>query len=328
MANYTDGLFRDVVSPDPREMPQTVAREVIQVATKSSALMQLAQRKVMPARTHRMPVLSTLPLAYWLDSGTTAGNDTLSKQTSKVQWDNVVLNAMEIAVLIPVSDAYVADTGVDLLNEMKPLIGQEFGNLIDGAGLFGAGIPSGWGTVNSSIYAKSVAAGNTVTEGAGADLAVDLGNAAAGLAKDGFDPNGWASEPGFHWRLINLRSSQGVPIYAPISGNQPETIFGQSLYQVKNGAWDSTKASVILGDWTKAIVGVRQDISFDVSDSGVIADPATGLVKFSAFQQDSKILRAVGRFAFATANPVTPLNTNASTRFPFAVLRHSGGPAS
>jgi len=328
MANYTDGLFRDVVSPDPREMPQTVAREVIQVATQSSALMQLAQRKVMPARTHRMPVLSTLPLAYWLDSGTTAGNDTLSKQTSKVQWDNVVLTAMEIAVLIPVSDAYVADTGVDLLSEMKPLIGQEFGNLIDGAGLFGAGIPSGWGDSHSSIYAKAVAAGNAVTEGAGTDLAVDLGNAAAGLVKDGFDTNGWASEPGFHWRLVNLRTTQGVPIYAPIANGQPETIFGNPLYQVKNGAWDSSKASVILGDWTKAIVGVRQDITFDVSNSGVIADPATGLVKFSAFQQDSKILRAVGRFAFATSNPVTALNTNASTRFPFAVLRHSGGPAS
>ncbi len=84
-------------------------------------------------------------------------------------------------------------------------------------------------------------------------------------------------------------------------------------------AGDPTQADLIIGDWSKAMVGIRQDMTMSVSDSGVIAD-AAGAVVLSAFQSDSKILRCVMRLAFATANPVTALNTSGVTRYPFGLL--------
>jgi len=175
MPTYNTGVFRDVVTPDPREMPQTVARDVIQVAVQSSALMQHARRQLMPARTWRAPVLNALPTSYWLDgtvpsnghtqNDATDGYDYSLKQTTSYSWANVTLTAHEMAVLVPVSDAYVNDTGVDLLNEMKPLIGQEFGRRIDAAGLFGIGWAPSWGAATQNIYTSALAKGNVIKTG-------------------------------------------------------------------------------------------------------------------------------------------------------------------
>jgi hypothetical protein len=51
----------------------------------------------------------------------------------------------------------------------------------------------------------------------------------------------------------------------------------------------------------------------------VISD-GSGNVVFNAMQQDSKIMRVVGRFGFAIANPVTSLNSTMSSRSPFSLL--------
>lgn len=349
MATLNTGIFRDVVTPDPREMPQTVARDVISSTVQNSALLQVARRQLMPARTHRMPVLNALPGSYWVDGSTFSGghtaNDTTdgydlsAKQTTGYSWSNVTLTAIERAVLIPVQDSYVADTGVDLLAEVRPYVAQAFGQAIDSAGLFGIGWPGAWGASTQNIYTSAIAAGNFLKTGGtlasdtavGADIAVDLGGLAQKLAQQGFDANGWLCEPGFPWRLTALRTSAGIPIYSPPAPSQPETIFGHQLVQVRNGSWAYNTAllpaaHVITGDWRYAIVGVRQDLTFDVSNSAVIANPSNGQVTYSAFQQDGKVLRAVMRVAFATAAPVTPLKQ--SGQYPFAVYQIANSPAS
>lgn len=348
MATYNTGIFRDVVTPDPREMPQTVARDVISSTVQNSSLLQTARRQVMPARTHRMPVLNALPSSYWVDgtvpsgghsqNDATDGYDLSLKQTTSYSWANVTLTAHERAVLIPVQDAYVADTGIDLLSEVKPYIGQEFGRAIDSAGLFGIGWAPSWGAATQNIYTSAIAAGNVIkTTGTlasdspvGSDIAVDLGNLAQKLAQQGFDANAWLTEPGFPWRLTALRTSAGIPIYSPPAPAQPETLFGNQLVQVRNGSWAYNAAllpaaHVITGDFRYAIVGVRQDLSFDVSNSAVITN-SSGVVTYSSFQQDGKVLRAVMRMAFATAAPVTPLKQ--SGQYPFAVYQIANSPAS
>lgn len=334
MTVYDQGIFRsEIAQPtrDARELPVEVGREVIQAAVQFSNVLQLAKVQPMPARQATMPVLTSYPTAVWLTGANQAAKDKAVKQTTGVNWSQYVLRAEELAIQVPIPDSFVADTGIDLFNEIKPLLGEAFGVAIDNAALFDINNP--W-TTSGGIYQQAVAAGNTVTVGAATDpqtgqpqdLAQDIADVAILLEEDGYSLDGLAAGPGFNWRLTKLRSKQGDPIYAPPAGNQPATIYGQPYHGVKNGTWDKTKATMIAGEWEYARVGIRQDLTMQVFDQGVITDN-TGAVIYNAISQDGKILRAVMRIAFLVAAPaITRLNQ--TNPYPFAVLRPSGAPAS
>lgn len=292
-------------------VPEPMIASVIQEATKSSATLSLARRVTMAAGTTRQPVLSVLPTAYWVSG------DTGLKQTTAAEWDNVDLVAEEIATIVPVPEAYIADSGIPIWAEVQPLLGQAIGTLIDQACLFGTGAPT---TFGDSVFETADGVGNTVQAGTGDDLAADVAAIGQLLAEQGYGVNGFASKPGFQWQLAGLRSADGIPIYqANLQGGQGGGLFGFPLNEVANGAWDSTNASLIAGDWQKAIVGVRQDISFKVFDQGVVSDGA-GNVVLNLMQQDSVALRVTMRLGFSVANPVTAVESSALERAPFAVL--------
>jgi hypothetical protein len=67
------------------------------------------------------------------------------------------------------------------------------------------------------------------------------------------------------------------------------------------------------------VLGVRQDITYELLDQAVITDD-TGAVIYNLAQQDMLAMRVVARFAFATAAPVTRPVTGSGTPYPFAVL--------
>jgi HK97 family phage major capsid protein len=308
MSTYTDAMARDA-SNDPL-VPTPVSAEIIQEMPASSAVLTLAKRVPMSAKTNRQPVLSVLPTAYFVNG------DTGLKQTSKQDWENVTLVAEELAVIIPIPEAYLDDAQIPIWDEVRPRIAEAFGNKLDAACLFGLDKPATWG---NDVVTSATNAGNIVVEGSGADLAVDIADLAHVIALDGFTANGFAAEPGFSWRLVQMRTAQGVPIYAPPAGGQPSGLYGRPFPEVDNGSWDSEMATVIAGDWRKAILGVRQDMTFRVFSEGVISGD-DGSIILNLMQQDSVALRVVARFAWALANPVTRLNTNAATRSPFGIM--------
>lgn len=327
MAGYTSKLQRSTAN----ELPIDVQREVIQAVVENSAVMTLAKRVVMPSHTLTRPALATFPDAYWLDGATRAAEDFGTKQTTTMTWDNVTLAAAEIAVTVPLSDSQVQDQLFDVLGELKPRIAESIGKAVDNAAIWGDGKPTLWsGSAGKGIFDLAIDAGNVVTPGTTVegdttpDLGQQFGYAGQLLAEDGFDPNGFAVRSGLQWRLRNLRDTTGQPIWHGndygIADAGPETLYGQPMFPVKNGSWDNARAVGILGDWSWAMVGVRQEMTFSVHRDGVIHDPATGLVTYNAVTQDGFILRAAMRVAFVTASPRTRLNTNDATRYPFCVI--------
>src|SRR5687768_5509716 len=102
MATYDAAIGRYSSGSDPL-VPEPLRQEIMQQMPAASAVFGLVpevQRITMSSKTDRMPVLSALPSAYFVDG------DTGLKQTSKQQWRNVTLVAEEIATIIPVPDAY------------------------------------------------------------------------------------------------------------------------------------------------------------------------------------------------------------------------------
>ncbi|MCW2904685.1 MAG: phage major capsid protein [Streptosporangiaceae bacterium] len=294
-------------------VPNPVAAEIIQELPKQSALLQRARSVPMSSNTYRMPVLDVLPMAYWV------GGDTGLKQTTRQMWTGIELVVEELAAIVPIPEAYLADAQVDLWGEVKPRLAAACGMMIDQAGIFGVNKPSTWPT---DIYHSAVNAGNVVAAGSGVDLAQDVGHLGKTLRLDGFALNGFMSAPGFSWDLTNIRTEQGLPIY---QGNlqtgdpQAGVLYGRPVSEVDNGAWDASAATLIGGAWDNAVIGIRSDISFKMFDQGVISDD-TGKVILNLLQQDSVAWRVVMRVAYAIANPVTELNADRASRSPFAVL--------
>lgn len=313
-------------------VPEPVSAQIRQLMPAASAIMGLVpetQRIQMSALTQRMPVLSVLPMAYFVSG------DTGLKQTSRQQWRNKVLTAEEIAVIIPIPENYLDDAQTPIWPQVRPRLVEAAGALVDAACLFGTNKPSSWGY---PVYQRAVAAGNTtfegaVIDGAAGDLAQQVAYMGEILAEDGYDMDGFVSRPGLGWRLTRLRATDGTPIYNQGLRNDMSmsTLYGLPLRPLKNGAWNATETHLIGGDWSQAIVGIRSDISFKVFTEGVISDDS-GNVVLNLMQQDSIALRMTLRMAWEVANPANRLNqdtagdppTESTTRWPFAALQRTG----
>lgn len=311
MPTYNTSITRDA-SDDPL-VPTPVSAEVIKVATQASAVMGLARKVPMSAKSQRQPVLTTLPEAYFVSG------DTGLKQTSTADWENLELVAEELAVVVPIAEAYLDDSQVPIWSEVMPLVGQAFGKAFDNAVLWGVNKPSTWGAALSTGIEAS---NNDFTEGvSGDDFAADLSYVGQAIAKDGHIVNGFAAAPGIAWRLAGLRATTGELIYQNSAAgfDSAPSLYGQELREVLNGAWDQDY-TVIAGDWSKAVVGVRQDLTYKVFTEGVISD-GNGAVVHNLMQQDSVALRAVMRVAWAVADPVTPTSSQSDANtFAFGAL--------
>lgn len=300
-------------------IPEDESNVILQAVQEQSAARRLMRTVTMSTKQTRLPVLSTLPQAYFVDG------DAGLKQTTALQWANRYLIAEEIAVIVPVPDNVIADSQFDLWAEIRPNLVAAVGRTLDAAVLFGVNKPASW---PAAVVPGAVAAGNTFTRGSvvDQDVAEDVNQVMALVEDDGFTVNGFAARPRMRSTLRGLRATDGTPIYSPsLTGATPATLYGEQVAYVDGGAWDETQADLIAGDWTQAVLGIRQDISFRVFTEGVVSDN-TGTVVLNLMQQDTSALRLTFRVAFQVANPITSVNLVEANRYPFAVLEPVAGP--
>lgn len=287
-------------------LPDQIIKEIIAEAPKSSVLLSRAKMVRLSAKKAKQPVLATLPEAYWVNG------DTGLKQTTKSTWKNINITAEELAVIVPIPDALLDDADVPLWDEVKPLLVEAIGKKVDAAGIFGDDKPDSW---PEAIVPSCVTAGNVVYRGT-KDLGVDVADAGKILAEQGFGINGFASKPGMQWELVGLRNANGDPIYTQsLSGAPQSGLYGYPLNEVTTGVWDADEVDILAGDWNKFVIGIRQDITYDLFKEGVISDE-NGKVLLNLMQQDCKALRVVFRVGFQVAVPVTRLGG----KYPAAIV--------
>lgn len=322
-------------------IPEDASQEIFKAAVDNSVVMRLGRRLANMSRgQRRLPILSALPLAYFVDgtpgdtSDSPSGSNALGfKQTTTAEWKNKYIYAEEIATIVPIAISTLEDADYDIWAEIKPYIGEAFGALIDAAVLHGTSAPASWPT---DVVAAAIAAGNTLTLGAIGDLYDDImgyddATSTPGLIShvelDGYMPNGFVAGISMRGRLRGLRDAgTGLPLFRPAMtgmapGTAPYTIDGVPTYFPLNGAYDETESLMICGDWSKLVYAFRTDLTYKVLDQAVIQDPDTGAIVYNLAQQDMVALRCYMRWGWQVPNPINRMNTVEATRYPFSVLQ-------
>lgn len=314
MGNYDQSITRTETGAGAGTLiPDAERNEILKGVTASSAVLQLGRRVNLSTKIERQPVLSALPTAYWVDG------DTGLKKTTKAEWESKYLTAEELAVIVPVPEAVVNDSAYDLFAEIRPLLVEAIGVKLDQAVLFGTDAPASY---ENSIQEAALAAGNVETKGGNSpDLAEDINQVMADVEADGFSVNGFAARNRIKAQLRGLRDGNDALLFSPsLQAGTPGTLYGEPIiYSDSNGAWIDEGVDLIAGDWSKLVVGVRQDITYKLFTEGVISDES-GNVVLNLMQQDSFALRVVARYAFTVANPINRQSEDAARSYPFAYL--------
>lgn len=283
--------------------------DIIQGARKESAALNTFRTIRMSKGTARMPVLEALPTAGWVtESATEAGG---VKPTSEVKWGKKELIAEELAVIVPVHENVLDDTDYDLWGEVRPLVEEQFGILLDSAVFFGVNKPATW--TDPALVPGAIAAGNTYAETAGEDLAEALNQTFALVEEDGFDVNAAYTGRFLRARLRGLRDTNGQPIYLDNvrADDNTRSIYGENLTFVDNGAWNRATATALVGDADNAILGIRQDVQVKL-----LTEATVGGINLA--ERDMIGLRFKFRVAYALANPLQA--GSPEDAFPFAAL--------
>lgn len=290
------------------DVPREIAEQIVgDVETRSTAL-TLGRRVPTTTRDSRIAILAQTPDAYFV-----SGDNGL-KQTSAAMFNSTPLIAEEIAVIIVIPDSVIADSEYGLWSALRPLIARAFARRLDRAIIFGNEKPTTW---PAGMVTAATAAGYTVR--AGTDPVADLLAAAENLARRDYNPDAAAVRTGWQYRAASSRSNAFIG--SPVGSAQPFPLTVAGLPVATDPVyWDSTAAEIVVADWDNVLIGVRQDLTFDFSNSAVIQD-ATGAIVNNMWQKDSTSMRAVMRVGYHLAMPTTQSGTSSA---PVSVVLPSG----
>lgn len=231
-------------------VPVEQSTEIMKDVARGSSILRLSKAVEMKSDTKKVPVMTEGPGAYWVGEGERI-------QTSKAGWIYPELKAKKLAVIIPVTKEKLKDETIDVFEELKEPISEACYKAIDAAGFFGTNSP----------FAKNImncieTSGNKIEIGTNSTLDLDVSDAMALVEEDGYDVNGFAAKVGVKNSLRKLRDSNGNQLYA--EGTNGKEFYSVPIEFSRNGAWDKTKAEIIGGDWDKSLVGIRDNLEYEI----------------------------------------------------------------
>ena len=280
--------------------------DIIQGVIKESAVLKMfTQLPNMTSGAMRMRVLDGLPMAYWVGS-TNNGR----KNLTEMAWANKYIVPGELAVIVPIKEDVLDDASIDIWAQVRPRLVEAIGKKIDQAILVGVDKPAGF---RADLLTSILNAGAYVAQGSGT-LYSAINDAMVKVEESGYNPTGIIGGVDVKGKFRMMLDTSGQPIKGTEIDELPKAY-------IDNGAWDKTKAQMIVGDFTQAVYSIRQDITYKLLTEAVIQDPSDGTIKYNLAQEDMVALRVVMRLGWEIPNPINALQPDESVRFPFAAIQ-------
>lgn len=292
------------------QVPEQFSTQIITEAAQQSVVLSLGTRYPMGSKVTSFPVPKTFPQA---DFVTVPGG---RKPFTDLKLTNERMTAEEISAVVAVPDEYVQDASVNIWGYVRPQLAEAIGQRLDDAVLWGVNPPTTYPQGGVAAYAVDVPTAE--------DAVATVNDAMSALETQGLQVTGFAADVTVQGALRGVRDASGALLMgAPQAGSQQQP----SLYGVpiKYSQFPATAtADLIAGGWKYLLVGVRQDIRYQFSTDGVIADD-DGKIIVSAYQDNQTLLKVWARFGCVIVLPATRRVPGGAK--PFAIATLTGEPA-
>jgi HK97 family phage major capsid protein len=294
--------FHDVI-------PVEYSSEIIEEAAQQSVVLRLANTVPMGTQVAQMPVPRQFPRAGW--ASTPYGS---RKPYTDLALGLEMMTAEEVAAVTAIPDAMVDDVDINLWAWVRPRLAEAIAIAVDSAVLFGVDAPATFpvGGVASDEYSSAATPGD--------DVVSTINDAMGEVEEQGLAVSGSAADLGVRAVLRGVRDQSGALLLGTgqTDSGAINTLYGTPIFY--DPFPRNQVADFFTGAWNNLIIGVRQDIRFQLDSSGVIVDE-DGKVVISAFQDNVTLLKVWARFACVIVKPVTPREPEGAVPFAKADLR-------
>lgn len=271
-------------------VPQEISYDIIGKVTEGSSVLRMATIEMMNSDSKKFSVFKNGVNAYWVDEANRIG-------TSVPDWEHPEIFAKKLAVIVLTTREKLNDTVINVFDEVRPMIAESFYKSIDAACLFGTGSP-----FLQSIYGAAMAAGNAVVQGTNTKLDLDISDVMALVEKNGYEVTGFVSNIAFKNQLRKLRDSNGNQLYVQgitdKLGTRYDALYSLPVFFNRNQAWDAAKAVCIGGNFKYAIVGIREQIQYEVLRESTLTTIKKDGEPLSLAERDMLGIRATMRLGF------------------------------
>jgi HK97 family phage major capsid protein len=299
-------------------IPTDYSNDFLDIITAESAALSSFTTVRVGTKVTTFPVLSALPSAGFVTEQVDDAAGT--KPTTAVEWRNKTLTVEEVACIVPIHENVLEDSTVDLWGQVRPLIGQAFGQVIDNAIFWSVGKPASWraGIIPAAKAAGAVATLPSSTTATN-DLLTGFSDAMSFVEAEGLVPNVAFVGPRMRGKLRKLRESTGAFLAtgsngAPGSANGPD-VFDLDLRTVRNATWTDATALAAVVDTSKVVIGLRTDMSYKL-----LTEATVGGINLA--EKDMVALRIKMRLGWEVADNANAL---AAAPLPFAVVAPYAG---
>ena len=271
-------------------VPTLQANDIIKMAVRGSAILRLSRVEMLESESKKFHVMTSGAGAYWVDEASRIS-------TSTAKWIHPVITAKKLAAIVPATREKLNDATIDVFEEVKQSIADEFAKKIDSACLFGIQSP-----FERNIYDAALEKSMAIAVGTNTKLDLDISDVMALIEGKGFDAGAFAADISFKNSLRKLRDVNGNQLYfmGSAANLDYDTLYGLPIDFCRSSAWDKTKALAICGDFKNySIVGIREQIQYDILKEATLntVTMEDGL-PLSLAEQDMIAIRATMRLGF------------------------------
>lgn len=271
-------------------VPNIISDEIIGMAVRGSSILRLSKVEMMESDNKTFSVMKKGVGAYWVKEAGRIKNST-------PEWEFPKMTAEKIAVIIPVTKEKINDTTIDVFGVLRPYIAEAFYETIDSACLFGIDSP-----FENNIYDIVSATGQAVSLGTNAKLDLDISDVMAAVEKKGFDVDGFVAGLDFKNQLRKLRDGDGNQLY--VEGVDRRQLYSLPIEFNRANSWDATKALAIAGEWKYSVVGIRDELQYEVLRESTLFNITTSDGKpMSLAENDLIALKITMRLGFTVVQP-------------------------
>ena len=270
-------------------VPKEQAEEIIRKVARGSSVIRLSRVEPMLTDTKKIPVMTSGAGAYWVGEGQRIS-------TSGAKWIFPELHAKKLGVIIPVTREKLSDSTIDVFAELRDSIAEAFYESFDAAALFGFNTPFATSIIDA---VKNCGA---IVEADAASFDIAASDVMAKVESAGYDVDGFAAKIGVKNSLRKLRDANGAPIF--IAGTDQNELYGQPIEFIRGSGWKDEQAELIAGEWKYSLVGIRDDIEYEILTEATLQNTLDADGKpLSLAEQDMVAVKATMRIAYLCVKP-------------------------